>query len=364
MNDAFSAMPPGLLPSSDELLASMPIPLVVLGPEGRPARANAAAEDMLNISETALRERGWPAILAEDSAARGIIAEALATGGEFSAYDIDIAFLGGRRVLADILVAPIVDAPGWSLIAFQRRAAATMVNRQREQVGAAKTAVGVAAMLAHEIKNPLSGIRGAAQLLATDGDAELTSLICTEVDRINTLIDSMENFTDTRPLQRRAENIHVILGHVRRIAEHGFGRGILFEEDYDPSLPEVAGDRDALVQIFINLVKNAAEAAGEKGKIKLKSAYRHGLKVAVKGTKRRMSVPIEICVIDNGPGVHSELSGHIFDPFVTTKPGGSGLGLAMVAKLVGDHGGLVEYDRTEHPPRTTLRVLLPTADDR
>lgn len=355
-----AASPP---PAAQDIVSSLPVPVVLLDPAGLPRRANAAAEDLFNVSEAALRDRGWNIILPIDSAVRGIVEEAIVNGGDFAAYDVDVSLIGGRHVLADVLVSPVIDAPGWSTLVFQRRAAATMVNRQREQIGAAKTAVGVAAMLAHEIKNPLSGIRGAAQLLASDGNAELTDLICSEVDRINALIDSMENFTDTRPLKLRSENIHVILGHVRKLAMHGFASGIEIEEDYDPSLPEVAGDRDALVQIFVNLVKNASEAAGKKGKIRLRSAFRHGLKVAVKGSKTRMSVPIEVCVIDDGPGAPSDIAGHLFDPFVTTKPGGTGLGLAMVAKLVGDHGGLVEYDRRENPPRTMLRVLLPTASE-
>jgi two-component system nitrogen regulation sensor histidine kinase GlnL len=354
---------PERLPKPEDIVASLPIPIVILDPAGWPRRANASAEDLFNISEAALSERGWAAVLHEFSAIHAIPAEAVGTGGEFAAYDVDITFVGGRHIMADVLFAPITDAPGWSTLAIQRRAAATMVNRQREQIGATKSAIGVAAMLAHEIKNPLSGIRGAAQLLAADGDRELTDLICTEVDRVNALIDSMEDFTDTRPLQRHAENIHVILGHVRKLAEHGFASGVVFEEDYDPSLPDVAGDRDALIQIFVNLVKNAAEATGNRGTIKIKSAYRHGLKVAVMGAQRRKSVPIEVCIVDDGPGAPDELAGHLFDPFVSTKPGGTGLGLAMVAKLVGDHGGLVEYERHELPPRTTFRVLLPTASD-
>ena len=350
-------------PGARDVIASLPVPVILVDPMGAPAAANPAAEAMLNLSDTALVERGWGAVFREDSQARAVLAEALAAAGEFAAYDVDIAFIGGRHVLADVLVAPIVDAPGWASVVFQRRAAATMVNRQREQVGAARTAIGVAAMLAHEIKNPLSGIRGAAQLLAVDGEQELTGLICSEVDRISALIDSMEDFTDTRPLQLQPQNIHVILGHVRKVAEHGFASAVSFEEEYDPSLPDVAGDRGALVQIFMNLVKNASEATSHKGVVRLKTAYRHGLKVAVKGSQRRISVPIEVCISDDGPGAPAELVGHLFDPFVTTRKGGTGLGLAMVAKLVGDHGGLVEYERQDSPPRTTLRVLLPTAAD-
>ncbi|MFZ4689583.1 MAG: two-component system sensor histidine kinase NtrB, partial [Polymorphobacter sp.] len=234
---------------------------------------------------------------------------------------------------------------------------------------AARSAVGVAAMLAHEIKNPLSGIRGAAQLLASVGDAamaeddrrELTDLIVAEVDRIAKLVDRMESFTDTRPLKLRPENIHEILGHVRKLAEQGFARGVTLRERYDPSLPLVAGNRDALVQVFLNLLKNAAEAIENDGRIELTTAYRPGLKVRPEGGGPPISLPLEVRVIDNGPGVEAGLGDHVFEPFVTTKRGGSGLGLALVAKIVADHGGIIEYERVGEPEVTVFKVLLPVS---
>jgi two-component system, NtrC family, nitrogen regulation sensor histidine kinase GlnL len=218
-------------------------------------------------------------------------------------------------------------------------------------------------MLAHEIKNPLSGIRGAAQLLeqsAADEDRGLTRLICEEADRIVKLVDRMEVFTDERPIEREPVNMHSVLEHVKRLTHSGFARHIKFVEDYDPSLPPVLGNRDQLIQVFLNLVKNAAEAIGESsqdGEIHLSSAFRTGVRLQLPGSKTRVSLPLEFCVRDNGSGVAEELLPHLFDPFVTTKRSGSGLGLALAAKIIGDHGGIIECE--SQPRRTVFRVLMP-----
>lgn len=353
-------------PEPADLINALPTPMLVLGPDDRIVQANAAAELFLNTSQTALAERGWSGLLPADSPLIALIEDARSHSGVYAAYDVEVGFVGGRTVRMDVFVGPVADAPGWRTISFQTRAVAMMVDRQMVHQGAARSAIGVAALLAHEIKNPLSGIRGAAQLLGQNADAdgtELTDLICSEVDRIAKLVDRMEDFTDTRPMPRAPENIHAILGHVRRVAEQGFASGVTFRESYDPSLPAVMGNRDALIQVFLNLVKNAAEAFGDKGgEIVLTTRYRHGLKVAVRGSGRRISLPLEVCVIDDGPGAPPELADHLFDPFVTSKRSGGGLGLALVAKIVGDHGGIVEYDRAAVPPRTTFRILLPMAD--
>ncbi|QYE34217.1 two-component sensor histidine kinase [Polymorphobacter sp. PAMC 29334] len=363
---AGKAKPTVELPPVD-LLATLPIPVIVLGPDGGLALANAAAETLLNASQASLIERGWSSGLTPGSSLVAFVADARGHGGPITAFDTELAFIGGRTARADVFITPLADAPDWTTVCFQARPAATLVDRQLVHQGAARSAIGVAAMLAHEIKNPLSGIRGAAQLLAANADPEareLTELIRDEVDRVAALIDRMEGFTDTRPVAKAAENIHSVLGHVRRVAESGFASGIMIRERYDPSLPAVAGNRDALIQVFLNLVKNAAEAivsaGGSAGEITLTTAYRHGVRVATEGSGVRVSLPLEVCVIDTGAGA-GDVARHMFEPFVSSKRAGGGLGLALVAKIVSDHGGIVEYERSADPPRTVLRVLLPMA---
>ena len=348
-----------------DLLAALPVPVVALDARDRPVAVNLAAETLFNTGAAVLAERGLAGLLVDGVAIAQVIAGARAQGGSHAAYDVTLAFADGRTQRADVLIAPLIDAPERLVVALQTRGHASLVDRQSVHRGAARAATSVAAMLAHEIKNPLSGIKGAAQLLAqTAGDAdarELTALICDEVDRIRDLVDRMEGFTDTRALPHEPENIHAVLGHVRKLAEAGFARGVRVRERYDPSLPPVRGHRDSLVQLFLNLVKNGVEAAGEQNELTITTAYRQGLRIATGTAGKRVSLPIEVCVIDTGPGPSPGLADHLFDPFVTTKAGGRGLGLALVAKIVDDHGGLVEYERDADNARTIFRVLLPTA---
>jgi two-component system nitrogen regulation sensor histidine kinase GlnL len=292
-------------------------------------------------------------------------------GGSVNEYKVD---LGTPRMpserLVDLHLAPVPERPGEVVVMLQQRTMADKMNRQLTHRGAARSVTALAAMLAHEIKNPLSGIRGAAQLLeqqASDEDRLLTRLICDEADRIVKLVDRMEVFGDQRPVEREKVNIHMVLDHVRRLAQSGFARQIRFIEEYDPSLPPVFANRDHLVQVFLNLVKNAAEAIGEgaaDGEIHLCTAFRPGVRLSLPGSSRsKVALPLEFSVRDNGPGVSDDLMPNLFDPFVTTKPSGTGLGLALAAKIIGDHGGIIECE--SQPRRTIFRVLMPmfTGDD-
>jgi two-component system nitrogen regulation sensor histidine kinase GlnL len=244
---------------------------------------------------------------------------------------------------------------------MHERSLAEQIDRQLTHRNAARSVTAMAAMLAHEVKNPLSGIRGAAQLLednASPSDRELTRLICDEADRIVALVNRMEIFSDDRPLARAAVNIHEVLDHVQKLAQSGFARDIKIFREYDPSLPLVFGNRDQLVQVFLNLIKNAAEAVPEiGGEISLATRYRHGLWLKIPGAGDRVELPMEIIVRDNGAGVPEDLRPHLFDPFVTTKQNGTGLGLALVAKIIGDHGGTI--DVTSEPGRTEFHTMLP-----
>lgn len=353
-----------LLPPPTDIWNALPSPMLLLGPDDRVALANSAAETFLNMSQTLMMEKGWAQLFPDDSPVRALVDEARSSRTDIAAYDLVIEFTGGRRARADVLVGRLPDTDGWLAMSFQPRAVTSLVDRQKGQQSAARSAEGVAAMLAHEIKNPLSGIRGAAQLLgeALDRDGqELTGLIISEVDRVRALIDRMEGFTDTRPPTLAKENIHAVLGHVRMLAEAGFGKDVQFRERYDPSLPPVLGNRDALIQAFLNLVKNAVEASPAGGTVTLTTAFRQGFRVRAHATGARVSLPLEVCVIDEGEGPPPMIADHLFEPFVSARPGGTGLGLALVAKVVGDHGGIVECDRQQG--RTIFRILLPLAPE-
>lgn len=345
-------------PGGDEWLAALPVAVLAVAPDGRIARANPEAEQLLNLSERGMIGLPLDAIVTPPTIAPQ-------EGQGFAAFDTVIETARAGRLRLDYLEAPLADRPGWRTITLHHAATSRRIGVTGDRAGGARAAIGAAAMLAHEIKNPLSGIRGAAQLIAGDGDpeGELTRLIVTEVDRIAALIDRMQDFTDTRPLQPAPENIYPLLDHARRVALAGFARGITIEERFDPSLPPALLDRDGFLQIILNLLKNACEAVRDVAdpRIVLTTAYRHGMAASATQGAPRVPLPIEMCVIDNGPGAPSEIADHLFDPFVAGKPEGQGLGLALVDKLVGDMGGIVQYAREGEPEATVFRLLLPRA---
>ena len=338
-------------------------PVIMVDPDGFITFANADAEDFFRSSATMLARNTLSKLVPFGSPLLTLVDQVRERGAPVNEYRVDVSSPRlGIEKMVDLYVAPVPEFLGSVVVMFQERSMADKIDRQMTHRGAARSVTGLAAMLAHEIKNPLSGIRGAAQLLelsASDEDRALTRLITDETDRIVSLVDRMEVFSDERPIERYPVNIHVVLDHVKAIAKNGFARKIKILEEYDPSLPPVYANRDQLIQIFLNLVKNAAEAIGAdpQGEIVLSTAFRPGIRVSVPGTQDRVSLPLEFCVHDNGPGVSEDILPILFDPFITTKPNGSGLGLALVAKIVGEHGGIIECDST--PRGTNFRVLMP-----
>jgi two-component system nitrogen regulation sensor histidine kinase GlnL len=349
---------------------ALPLPVIVVAPDGKITDANAAAENFFEVSAPLLKRHHLRELIPFGSPLLSLVEQVRERGGAVNEYRVDLATPRnpGER-LVDLYVTPLPERSGHVVVMLQERTIADKMDRQLTHRGAARSVSALASMLAHEIKNPLSGIRGAAQLLeqsAADDDRTLTRLICDEADRIVKLVDRMEVFADKRPVDREPVNIHVVLEHVKRLAQSGFARHIRFVEDYDPSLPAILGNRDQLIQVFLNLVKNAAEAIGPgatDGEIQLTTAFRPGVRLSLPGSKTRVSLPLEFCVKDNGPGVPEDLRPHLFEPFMTTKPTGTGLGLALVAKIIGDHGGIVECE--SQPRRTSFSVLMPmyTGDD-
>ena len=353
----------------DLLLAALPHPILVLAPDNRIVYANAAAEAFFSTGIVVLKRMRLDEVVAFGCPLMALIDQVRRSGSTVNEYGVEITtpkFSGPE--LVDVYSGPLPDQADLIVLMLQQRNMALMIERQLTHRAAARSVSGLAAVLAHEIKNPLSGIRGAAQLLeqgVSDQDRSLTQLICSETDRIRKLVDRMEVFGDERPLTIEPVNIHDVLDHVRRLCETGAGRGIRFLEDYDPSLPPVPGNRDKLVQAFLNLMKNAVEAVGDNknhGSIVMQTSFRPGVRLSVPGSGKRIGLPLMIQIEDNGSGIPEHLKSNLFDPFVTTKRTGTGLGLALVAKIIGDHGGMVEFD--SDPERTIFRVLLPMQDSK
>jgi two-component system, NtrC family, nitrogen regulation sensor histidine kinase GlnL len=362
MRKFWSVTPNGTAVGYDQIvLNAMASSVLVVDGDLQITFVNSAAEQMLGASRSVLVRRRLDDLLPFDSPLFDLVRRVQEEGHSVSDYGVDLPFNRGTPRLVDLHVSALPEMPRDILVVLHPCSVARRLNHQLFYRGGARAVAGLAATLAHEVKNPLSGIRGAAQLLESsvaEDERALIRLICEETDRICGLVDHMDQFADGKPIERRPVNIYLVLEHVRRLAESGFGRQVRFIERYDPSLPAVNGSRDQLVQVFLNLVKNAAEAVPrEGGEVRLSTQYTHGLSLRVANSRERVELPIVVQVQDNGPGVRDDIAGHLFDPFVSSKPSGTGLGLSLVAKIVGDHGGVVEFENLERG--AAFRVRLP-----
>jgi two-component system, NtrC family, nitrogen regulation sensor histidine kinase GlnL len=346
------------------LLDAVPFALMVLDPNDHIVGANHAGEQLLGAGRTLLQGRPLSDYIAADSPVFALIAEA--RHGSIAVAEQDLALSGPRLQAAHVAIdaAPIAEHPGSVCLIVKDRGIERRLTRQSLSRDASRSAKAMAAMLAHEVKNPLSGIRGAAQLLEKrlgSDDHVLTQLICDETDRIVGLVNRMEMLGDERPSPMSPVNIHEVLNHVRRLAAAGFAGHVAFREDYDPSLPPVWGNRDQLVQVFLNLVKNAAEACPEHGgNIVLITQFVPGLRLGDRFSGPRPRLALTVRIQDNGAGIPEHIRDGLYDPFVSSKVGGKGLGLALAAKIVAEHDGVIEFE--SQPRRTVFSISLPLAD--
>jgi len=344
------------------ILDNLPSPVLLLDGQ-RLAYANPAAEQLLSVGLAVLQGKRLDEILSPHSTLLSLVAQVAAGAGSISEYGIELALKRGTMTAVDAHITTMPEAEEQILLVLQPCSLAERLDRRPANQPSSRSIAGLAQTLAHEVKNPLSGIRGAAQLLLPALDEEdrtLVQLICDETDRICGLVDRMDAFSVPGRIERKPVNIHLVLEHVRRLAQNGFARHLEIVERYDPSLPDVECDRDQLVQVFLNLVKNAAEAAPEDGgRITLSTQFQHGYRMSMAAAGERLELPITVEIKDNGPGVPPDMVDHLFAPFVSTKPKGSGLGLSLVAKIIGEHGGLVAYH--DGQPGAVFKVRLPAS---
>ncbi len=347
----------------EPLWASLPIPALVVDANDLIVRINPAAEGFLLVSQRAVAGEPLWDRLAVDAPLEEAFARARESGAPLFVNDVDIGTGARAPILCSLQVAPLSGAPGQMLVLLSPRELAGRMAQKSGVKAAARSAIGMAEMLAHEIKNPLAGITGAAQLLSmtlTAEDRELTDLIVSESRRIVALLDRVEQFGNViRPVLRRV-NLHDVLDRARRSGQVGFAAGMTFIEDYDPSLPPALGDGDQLLQVVLNLLKNAAEAApGGRGTIRLRTYYDGALRVR-QGDGAGQALPLQVEIIDDGPGLPPDIAEEVFEPFVSGRENGTGLGLALAAKIISEHGGWISVDSA--PGRTVFRMSLQRAD--
>ena len=349
-------------PPFDAIWASLPMPALLIDGRDCILAANPAAETFLNASTRSLFQQKLEDKLRVDVSLSESLIRARANQADVNINDVTVSTNDRVSPHCLIQIAPVQDDPHQLLLLISQRVMAERIGRTRNATSAAKSAIGMAEMLAHEIKNPLAGISGAAQLLSMNlspEDREMTDLIVEETRRIVKLLEQVEQFGNLRPPEARAVNIHDALDRARRSAQMGYASHMMIVEDYDPSLPATWADLDQLMQVFLNLIKNATEAArNQRGTIRLRTFYDLSLRLRRKdGSQARL--PLQIEIIDDGPGIPPDIASDIFEPFVSGRENGTGLGLALVSKIITDHGGLIGVESV--PGRTVFRISLPVA---
>ena len=344
----------------NQLLNNIPSAILLIDSEYNILFINYAAEILLSESSNSLAKKNLENFLPIDNPLYSLINQVLKQGYSATQYDISINDFNKKNLLVDVEAGIYKDNA--IILCIHKRAIAEQIDRSVAQKNIHSVS-GLSALMAHEIKNPLSGIKGAAQLLSEvvpNDDKDLTSIIVNEVDRIGELVNRVGSISDNNITNRSTINIHDVLQRVNKLAQNSFAKDCKIMELYDPSLPDIYGDMNALIQVFLNLVKNAAEAKSD-GEIIIETGYRHGFNIKVSGSNNKLRLPIYINIIDDGPGIPDSIKSHLFEPFVSSKYGGSGLGLSIVASIVEEHGGIIEVNSTT---KTIFTILLPDFEEK
>ena len=350
--------------TESQIFAALPNPVFVLDRENRFIYLNQAAEIFFQSSRMLLLGTPLTRIMPEDSNFLSMVSRARAQSISVGDQGVELAGPKIGLKLINVQITPVGEREARLLITIQERALAERLRGQSLFRGAARSIAAMAALLAHEVKNPLAGIKGAAQLLEADLDVEgqsLTRMIVEESDRVAALLDRMEGFAGGANLVLAPVNIHEILDHCLNVAQASYGAHMKIKRFYDPSLPLVNGHRDLLIQAFINIIKNASEASELNSEIMIKTSYSQGRRLTFAAVNGGSYAPVQVEIIDNGRGISEELRDHIFDPFVSGRSGGSGLGLTMVASVIADHGAMIDVESV--PGQTVFRMSFPVAPE-
>ncbi len=341
----------------EQILDNLTTAVLVLDRGLRSIAINPAAEALLQVSAKKVLGRPLTECLGNNRALIQILEQVLSQGSAVIARGIQLVVANGQGVAVDCTVSQFADDDASSPLLVELAHVDHLLRLARDETMLRRQNANRAVLrgLAHEIKNPLGGLRGAAQLLERElhdqALKDYTNIIIHEADRLRDLVDRMVG--PNRPIERQPTNLHVILEHVRNLVLAEIPEGITIERDYDPSLPSLSGDSAQLIQAILNITRNAAEALGGRGVIKLRTGIERQFTIGQKCHRLVLRADVE----DNGPGIPDDLIDSIFYPMVTARPEGTGLGLSIAQDIINKHGGLIEYAR--QPNQTIFSIYLP-----
>ena len=348
--------------SLDKIWSTIPNPLILIDEKDFIFAINPAAESLFNVSNRNIKGAHFSSRLGSNN----LLTESLLAvrDSQTNAYisNINIEIMGRSNIECNLQLSILTNTTDFILVGLDVREIDDLTGKVFDSLEASHPTIGLVEMLSHEIKNPLAGIIGAAQLLSMNlskKDNKLIDLIVDESRRIEETLSHVGQFGKFKPISKKSENIHLILDRARKIATYGFASNIVIKEKYDPSLPNIFGDFDLLLQTFLNIFKNSVEAA-ENGSVIIEVRTFYENLMNVKNNRgESIPAPLNIEIRDNGRGFSKSILAKAFQPFVTSKTNGSGLGLVLVSRIIREHNGWISIKSS--PGDTVIRISLPIA---